>query len=158
MLLSIELCALQNQIAKRTSATKSITVRSGYGPDILAGFILFFSNMILGNWFHHKRSSLKNLLITLIEGKTAGLIRGKILRYAETSWAKFCGRPYLCKIFVLTEQVKRPRSFFRYFVRVLFACRNVLSVTFLPYEIKKLCIDIYCGGRLLTRTVSKLLW
>jgi len=48
MLRSKELWALQNQIAKRTSATKSITVRSGYGPDILAGFILFLSNMILG--------------------------------------------------------------------------------------------------------------
>jgi hypothetical protein len=41
MLLSIELWALQNQITKTVSATKSITARSEYGPDIRAGSIPF---------------------------------------------------------------------------------------------------------------------
>jgi competence transcription factor ComK len=47
MILSVELSALQNQIAKRISATKSITARSEYGPDILAGSIRFLSYIIL---------------------------------------------------------------------------------------------------------------
>jgi hypothetical protein len=47
MLLSIEPSAFQNQIAKRISATKSVTVRSEYGPDILAGSRLVLLNMVL---------------------------------------------------------------------------------------------------------------
>ena len=47
MLLSMELSALQNQIAKRISATNSITAKSEYGPVILAGSILFLLYMIL---------------------------------------------------------------------------------------------------------------
>jgi hypothetical protein len=47
MLLSIEPSAFQNHIAKRTSATKSITARSGYGPDTLAGLMLVLLNMVL---------------------------------------------------------------------------------------------------------------
>lgn len=47
MLLSMELSALQNQIAKRISTTKSITARSEYGPDILAGLISFLLYIIL---------------------------------------------------------------------------------------------------------------
>jgi hypothetical protein len=47
MFLSIEPSAFQNQIAKRISATKSITARSEYGPDILAGSTLALLNIIL---------------------------------------------------------------------------------------------------------------
>jgi hypothetical protein len=47
MLLSMEPSAFQNQIAKRTSATRSITARSEYGPDILAGSMLVLFNVIL---------------------------------------------------------------------------------------------------------------
>jgi hypothetical protein len=47
MLLSIEPSAFQNQIAKRISATKSVTVRSECGPDILAGSRLVLLNMVL---------------------------------------------------------------------------------------------------------------
>lgn len=46
-LLSIELSAFQNQIEKRTSATKSMTARSEYGEDILDGSILVLLNLIL---------------------------------------------------------------------------------------------------------------
>jgi len=46
-LLSMELSAFQNQSAKRISATKSITARSEYGPDILDGSILVLLNLIL---------------------------------------------------------------------------------------------------------------
>ena len=41
MVLSVEPSALQNHTVKRISATNSITARSEYGPDILAGSILF---------------------------------------------------------------------------------------------------------------------
>jgi hypothetical protein len=47
MLLSMEPSAFQNQIAKRISATKSITARSEYGPDTLAGSTLVLLNVIL---------------------------------------------------------------------------------------------------------------
>jgi len=40
-LLSMEPWALKNQIAKRISVTKSITAKSEYGSDILAGSIAF---------------------------------------------------------------------------------------------------------------------
>jgi len=49
MLLSTELWALKNQIAKRSSATKSITAKSEYGSDILAGSIPFLLLIIFAN-------------------------------------------------------------------------------------------------------------
>jgi hypothetical protein len=49
MVLSVELWALKNQIAKRISATKSITAKSEYGSDILAGSIPFLLYIIFAN-------------------------------------------------------------------------------------------------------------
>jgi hypothetical protein len=51
MLLSVEPSAFQNHIAKRISATKSITARSEYGPDTLAGLMLVLLNMVLAKPF-----------------------------------------------------------------------------------------------------------
>ena len=46
-LLSTEFSAFQNQIEKRSSATKSITARSEYGVDILDGSIVVLLNLSL---------------------------------------------------------------------------------------------------------------
>jgi hypothetical protein len=59
MLLSAELSALQNQIAKRISATNSITAKSEYGLDILVGSILLLCKMILAKRFHLKKGCCK---------------------------------------------------------------------------------------------------
>jgi hypothetical protein len=67
----MELSAFQNQIEKRSSATKSITARSEYGVDILEGSILVFLNLILNKLIpplnYAWRRSRQNLLITLTQ-------------------------------------------------------------------------------------------
>ncbi len=49
MLLSMEPSAFQNQTAKRTSITKSITAKSAYGLEIFAGLIFVLLKVIFDN-------------------------------------------------------------------------------------------------------------
>ena len=76
MVLSVELWTLKNQIAKRISATKSITAKSEYGSDILAGSIPFLLYIIFANYCTLKKG-LQGLLITLIRGENAVLSEAK---------------------------------------------------------------------------------
>lgn len=46
ILLSVEPSAFENQTTKRTSITKSITAKSAYGFEILAGLILVLLKVI----------------------------------------------------------------------------------------------------------------
>jgi hypothetical protein len=65
-------------------------------------------------------------------------VRGKIFLHVEMSGAKFFGRPYLIKKWILMEQKKDLSCFFLCFDGVFSTCRNVSTIAFLHVGKRKL--------------------
>ncbi len=152
-LLSVELSAFQSHIEKRISTTKSITARSEYGVDILAGSILLPLNLIFVNRLHlgARKEGRQNLLITLALAVWTVLCRGKMFRGAEMSWAKFSSRPYLCRILFFMKQVWLVGGFLLRFCGVFSGFRNVLPITFSRSKAETRERLVKCGGRIYVR-------
>jgi hypothetical protein len=133
-LLSVEPSAFQNQIAKRNSATRSITARREYGVDILDGSILVLLGLILAKlvspFKSREQGSRGNRLITLVPDVWSGLSRGKIFLGSEESGVRIFWRPYLCRILVVMERIVSAKLFCNLFCGVFSGLGNVLWGTF----------------------------